>query len=162
MTAGDTVILDCMNYLQGLNRTILLDSGAAIKAPEVAFYPSVLDTPNLPLAITWPGAGEHWLKGGGWHWTNRTYRILVYIQVLNQDDIPSRAVYAATLFGKFVNLYTNPSVVAAANPPPYQLTLESGPSGPHHADDGLVPSLSFGGRPFLGFELQIKTRAQWT
>jgi hypothetical protein len=162
MANGDTVILDCMNYLQTLNRTITLDSGAHIKAPEVAFYPTVLDTPNLPMVITWPGAGEHWLKGGGWHFTERTYRILVYLQVLNQDDIPSRAVYAATLFGKFVHLYSGASVVAAANPPPYQLTLESGPQGPHHSDDGLVPSLSFGGRAFLGFELAIKTRAQWT
>lgn len=155
MPTTSTVILDTMNYLQVLNRTL-------INAPAVDKYPSVIDTPNLPVAITWPGAGEYWLKGGGWHFTERTYRILVYIQVLNQDDIPSRAVYSATLFGQFVNLYTDPSIVAQSNPPPYQLTIESGPSGPHHSDDGLVPSLSFGGRPFLGFELAIRTRAQWT
>jgi hypothetical protein len=57
-------------------------------------------------------------------------------------------------------MYTDVDVVAQTNAP-YQLTIESAPDGAHHTDGGLVPSLSFGGRAFIGFELAIKTRAQW-
>ncbi len=155
MATTSTTIIDAMNYLQALNRTL-------IKAPDVSTYPTVLDTPNLPMAITWPGAGEWWLKGGGWAQTHRTFRVLVFIQALNQDDVPSRTVQGAELLGQFLNLYLTAAVVAQANPPPYQLTIESGPQGPHHTDDGLVPTLSFGGRAFVGFELAVKVRAQWT
>jgi hypothetical protein len=101
MPTIETTILDTMNYLQALNRTL-------INAPAVASYPTVLDTPNLPMAITWPGAGDWWLKGGGWGQSNRTYRVIVFIQVLNQDDIPSRSVDSANLLGRFLNLYLIP------------------------------------------------------
>jgi hypothetical protein len=154
MPTIETTILDTMNYLQALNRTL-------INAPAVASYPTVLDTPNLPMAITWPGAGDWWLKGGGWGQSNRTYRVIVFIQVLNQDDIPSRAVDSAGLLGRFLNLYLVPGNAALANPLPFQLSLQSAPDGIHHSDNGLVPSQSFGGRNFVGFELAVRVRSEW-
>lgn len=152
MATTSTTVLDAMNYLQTLNRTL-------IPAPPVERYPTVID--KVPIAITWPGGGEWWMKGGGYADTTRVFRVLVYVQALGQDDIPIRAAQGATLLGQFLNLYLNAANVAPANPPPYQLTIESAPNGTHHSDDGLVPSLSFGGRNFVGFELSVHVRALW-
>jgi|GEM_PF-1826127 len=156
MPTIESVTLDTMNLLQTLNASV-----STVKAPAVASYPTVLDTPNLPCIITWPGAADWWIKGGGFIEMLRTYRIICFIQPLGQDDIPSRTVDGVTLLQQIGNLYVNVANVAQANPPPYQLTIESDPSGTHHADGGLVPSISFGGKPFVGFELSVKVRALW-
>jgi hypothetical protein len=156
MATTDTIILDSMNYLQVLNRTI-----AGVTAPAAANYPTVIDTPSLPFAMTWPGGGEGWQKGHGYNQAIRTYRILVYLQAVAQDDVPSRTVAGATLLQQFLNLYVNPINTAQAGPPPYQLTIQSGPDGLHIRDGGLVSTLSFGGRVFVGFELQVPVRCEW-
>jgi hypothetical protein len=61
---------------------------------------------------------------------------------------------------QFKNLYIKSINTPLFNPGPYQATIESGPTGPHMRDGGLVPTLSFGGRPWFGFELPIPVRWQ--
>lgn len=156
MATTDTIILDTLNYLQTLNRSI-----AGVTAPAVSAYPTVIDTPSLPFAMTWPSGGEAWQKGHGYNQGNRTYRVIVYLQALGQDDVPSRTVPGATLLQQFLNLYVNANNTAQAAPPPYQLTIQSGPDGPHVRDGGLVSTLAFGGRQFVGFELQVPVQQMW-
>lgn len=156
MPTTDTIILDALNYLQALNRTI-----DGVTAPSVDKYPTVIDTPSLPFAMTWPSSGEAWQKGHGYDQANRTYRVIVYLQAVSQDDVPSRTVNGARLLQQFINLYVNPINTPQAAPPPYQLTIKSGPDGPHITDGGLVASLSFGGRTFIGFELSVSVQQMW-
>lgn len=157
MATTDTILLDTMNYLQKINRGV-----QGVKyAPQVSKYPTVIDTANLPLVLTWPGPAEFWLKGGGWREERRTYRVLCYILPLTQNDIPTRTLEGAALLQRFINAYTDVNNVAQANPPPYQLTIESAPTGTHHTDNGLDAQPTFGGKPYAGFELGIVVRALW-
>lgn len=156
MPTISTIILDTMNALQTLHSGI-----TGVKAPQVANYPTMLDDGNTPLAITLPAHGEHWIKGGSYNQANRTYHVYVFIEPLTQYDLPSRAVQAVTLLQQFANLYVNPANIALANPPPYQLSLQSGPDGAKHSDEGLTPNLAFGGRPFYGFQFSVTVRAEW-
>jgi hypothetical protein len=156
MPTTDTIILDTMNALQALNRTI-----SGVTAPEVAKYPTVIDTPSLPFAMTWPRTSEVWQKGDGYNQGNRTYGIIVYLQAVSQDDVPSRTVAGALLLQQFLNLYVNARNTPLASPPPYQLTIKSGYEGHHIPDTGLGALLSFGGRSFIGFELSVSVQQMW-
>lgn len=151
-----TIILDTMNALQTLHATI-----TGVKAPQVANYPTMLDDGNTPLVVTYPGRCDTWIKGGSYNQDDRVYHILVFTEPLTQFDLPSRTVQAVTLLAQFEHLYTNPANIALANPPPYQLSLQSAPDGVKHSDEGLTPNLAFGGRPFYGFEFMVTVRAEW-
>jgi hypothetical protein len=156
MPTTDTIILDAMNYLQVLNRSI-----TTVTAPTVDKYPTVVDTPSLPFAMTWPSGGEGWQKGPGYIQANRIYRVIVYLQAVAQDDVPSRTVAGAMLMQQFLNLYLNANNTPQAAPPPYQLTIQSGPDGPHVTDGGLVSTLMFRGVQFVGFELAVPVQQMW-
>lgn len=156
MPTTSTIILDIMNALQALNATI-----ATVKAPEVARYPTAIDTASTPFAMTWPSGGEGWQKGAGYSQDTMTYRVLVYIDPVAQSDVPSHAAAGALLLQQFWNLYMNSLNTPIATPPPYQATIQSGPSGPHISHGGLVSTLQFRGTAWFGFELTIPVRVQF-
>lgn len=149
-----TIILDAMNALQALNNTICT-------APVVSSYPTAIDTGSGPICITWPADGEVWQKGGGYDQGVLNMRVIVFIDPVAQNDIPSHAADGAVLLQKFLNLYVKVGNTPQAAPPPYQLTIQSGPASSHVHHGGLVPTLSFGGRAFVGFELTIPVRMEW-
>lgn len=149
-----TIILDAMNALQTLNRGICA-------APPVEAYPTAIDTGSGPIAITWPADGGAWQNGGGYDQATINMRVIVFIDPVAQNDIPSHAADGAVLIQRFLNLYVNAVNTPQAGPPPYQLTIQSGPDGSHIHHGGLVPTLSFGGRAFVGFELTVPVRMEW-
>lgn len=151
----DTVIYDIMAAMQTLNRTI-----SGVQAPPPEQYPTAIDTATCPFVMTWPGDGDDWQKGAGYSQGQRTFRVLCYLDPVAQSDIPSHAVEGALLLQQFKNLYIKSLNTPLINPGAYQATLESGPTGGHMTDGGLVPTLSFGGRPWFGFELSIVVRWQ--
>jgi hypothetical protein len=125
----------------------------------------VIDTTNgQPFAMTWPSSGENWQKGAGYtQGAPRIYRVLVFLDPIAQSDIPSHAVDGALYLQKFINLYvksTNTPLFSPSPTVPYQATIQSGPGGPHIGDGGLVPTLSFSGRPWFGFEVSVPVRWQ--
>ena len=152
----DTVEFDICGALQTLNATI-----AGVQAPQPAIYPTVIDTTNgQPVVITWPGDGEDWQKGAGYSQGTRIFRVIVFLDPVAQSDIPSHVVDGLLLLRQFKNLYIKSVNTPLINPGAYQATLESGPTGPHMTDGGLVPTLSFGGRAWFGFELSVSVRWQ--
>jgi hypothetical protein len=151
-----TIIFDIMGALQTLNATI-----TGVVAPQPALYPTVIDTMGgQPFVMTWPGAGESWQKGAGYSQGRRTYRVMLFLDPVAQSDIPTHVVEGALLLQQFVNLYIRSTNTPLFNPGPYQATIESGPDGLHIPDDGLIPTLSFCGVPWFGFELPIPVRWQ--
>lgn len=156
MTTLDTIVIDIMGAMQTLNSSI-----PGVIAPQPAQYPTSIDTAGAPIVITWPGDGEAWQKGDGYsQGAPRTYRVICFLDPVAQSDIPSHAVEGALLLQQFVNLYVNSINTPLINPGPYQATIQSGPRGSHISDGGLVPTLSFGGRAWFGFELSIPVRWQ--
>lgn len=156
MPTIDTIIIDIMDAMQALNRTI-----TGVQAPPTNAYPMNLNTTGgQPFVMTWPGTGESWQKGAGYSQGKRTFRVLVFLDPVAQSDIPSHAADGALLLQQFVNLYIKSANTPLFNPGAYQATIESGPSGLHIPDGGLISTLSFGGTPWFGFELPIPVRWQ--
>lgn len=153
----DTVILDVMGALQGLASQI-----PGMQAPQPALYPTSIDTTSgQPFVMTWPGGGENWQKGGGYsQGAPRIYRVIAFLDPVAQSDIPSHAVEGAVLLQQLINIFIKSTNTPLFNPGPYQATIQSGPDGPHITDGGLVPTLSFGGRPWFGFEISVPVRWQ--
>lgn len=152
----DTVELDICTALQTLNRTI-----AGIQAPPPAQYPTSIDTTNgQPFVMTWPGDGEDWQKGAGYSQGTRTYRVICFLDPVAQSDIPAHLIDGMLILRQLKNLYITSTNAPLINPGAFQATIESGPTGPHMSDGGLVPTLSFGGRAWFGFELAIAVRWQ--
>ena len=154
MPTVDTIILDTMNALQTLNATV-----SGVKAPQVANYPTAIDTATMPFAMTWPGDGEAWQKGDGYCQAIYTMRVIVYLDPVAQNDIPVHAVDGARILQQFRNIYINRNNTPVQASP--QITIMSGPDGSHIRDNGIGPFLSFGGRGWFGFEMTIPVRAQW-
>ena len=149
-----------IDLLQALHRSM---SGIR-KAPNLAKYPTVIDTADLPFVIAWPSDGQFAIKGGGFKQSHRTYRVLVYVEPIGQNDIPSRAVAAVALLQTMLNAYISAANVPLADPTstnPYQVTIESGPTAPH-TDGGIVSNLVFGGKPYHGFEIRLNVRELWS
>ena len=152
----DTIILDVRNAIQALNRSI-----AGVQAPPIQQLPTSIDTTNgQPFAMTLAGTGESWQKGAGYSQGTRMLRVLVYLDPVAQSDIPSHELDGSLLMQQFLNLYIKSTNTPLFNPGPYQATIESGPTGPHVNDSGLTPTLRFGGREFVGFEIQVPIRWQ--
>lgn len=150
-----------INLLQAVNRSIT----GVKKAPVLEKYPTQLNTADLPFVISWPAEGtwHHEGMGGALKRQDRVYRILVYIEPLGQNDIPTRAAAAAVLLQRFIEKYLDPATVALADPSgsnPYQVTVEEGANSPH-SDGGLVSNLVFGGVPYHGFEVRVRVRELW-
>ena len=154
MPSVDTIMLDTANYLQTLNQSIT----GVTWAPQVAAYPTVIDTPNCPVVLSWPADGQFYIKGGAARQLLRTWRVVCFLEPVAQNDTPSNAVDAMMLMQRMINAYISVANVAQANPPPYQLTIESGPDQ-QHSDGGLTAGLLFRGVPFHGWELRVTVRA---
>ncbi len=151
----DTVELDICSAIQALIAAAI----PSVQAPQPQQYPTAIDTVNgQPFAMTWPGNGDDWQKGGGYSQGERTYRVLVFLDPVAQSDIPSHAVAGMLLLRQMKNLFIKSLNSNLIEPPAFQATLESGPDGAHMSDAGLVPTLSFGGRAWFGFELAIHVR----
>lgn len=155
-TPTDSIIVNIIDALQALNATIIA------QAPPSNAYPTMIATNNgQPFAMTWPGQGEGWQKGAGYTQGIQTFRVLVYIDPVAQSDIPSHVVDGAILLEQFLQLYTRSSNTSLFNPGAFQATIRSGPDGSHISHGGLVATLSFGGTPWFGFELQVPVRVQF-
>jgi len=155
MATVDTILVDTANYLQTLNASV---TGVA-SAPQLSQYPTAIDTPNCPTVISWPADGQWYIKGGAARQMVRTWRVICYIEPIAQNDTPSNAEAALGLMQRLINAYISVSNVSQANPPPYQVTIESGPDM-QHSDGGLGTNM-FGGKPFVAFELRVHVRALW-
>ena len=153
---ADTDLVLMINKLQALHRTI-----SGIKyAPPLAQYPTQLNTPSLPAVLTWVGPGRYSTKGGGWKWDVRTALVLLYIEPLAQNDIPSNALKAITTLSALREAYIDVANIPLANESGYQLTIESSPEMTHN-DGGIEPNLSFGGAAYYGARLRINVTLQW-
>ena len=152
----DTVEFDIVEAMQSLNRSI-----SGIQAPPPGQYPTTIDTTNgQPFVMTWPGDGEDWQKGAGYSQGTRTYRVICFLDPVAQSDIPSHALDGMAILRKLKNLYISASNPPLINPGAVPATIASGPTGPHISDTGLIPTLSFGGRPWFGFEIPVPIRWQ--
>lgn len=158
MSVNDIVTV-AINALQSYHRDLVPF------APPLASYPTIIDTPNLPMAICWPVESTFSQKGqgGALKRIDQGIEVLVYTMPLTQNDIPSRAAADVVLLQQFRMLYLDaanvPIVYPTANDP-YQITIESSESAPH-SDSGLRADLMYGGRPFAGFSLRLRVRALW-
>ena len=152
----DTVEFDIVTAMQALNRSV-----SGIQAPPPGLYPTSIDTTNgQPFVMTWPGDGEDWQKGAGYSQGRRTYRVICFLDPVAQSDIPSHAIDGMSILRKLKNVYILSSNTPLINPGAFQATIESGPDGPHITDSGLIPTLSFGGRAWFGFEIPVPIRWQ--
>ena len=153
----DTIAIDIMGALQALIATNI----AGVQAPQPSAYPTAIDTTNgQAVALTFLAGGESWQKGAGYSQGQYTYRVIVFLDPVAQADIPSHVVDGASLIQKFHNLFDKSTNTPLFNPPAYQATIESGPTGPHitHTEPG--PNLMFRGVAWYGFELQVPVRWQ--
>lgn len=155
MSTIDTILVDTANYLQAINRAI---TGVG-SAPDVSEYPTTVDTMNLPTVLSWPADGQWYIKGGAARQMVRTWRVICYIMPVAQNDMPTNTEAALLVMQRMINAYTNVANVSQANPPPYQLTIESGPDM-QHSDGGLGLNM-FRGVQFTAFELRVHIRALW-
>jgi len=157
MTLSTTIDL-----IQNVNRSI---SGLRY-APEFSKYPQTADSVRLPMALTWPEAGD-WSREhfGSKKRTDRTYTILVFVEALGQNTMPGRSTLAVTLLDAFIDkwfsLDQNGYPTALANPTATQnqVTVEWGERKP--SDSGIVTDLAVGATPYSGFRITLPIRELW-
>lgn len=152
-----------INLMQAVNRQ-LITANLARKAPDLASYPTVIDTADLPYLLTWPSNGSFYIKGGGYKVDRRTMLVIGYVQPFGQNDVPSRAVQGVRLLQaareKWISAATVPLADPGANSG-YQITIESGPDSPL-ADGGLQSDLKFAGKDYHGFVLRVNINILWS
>ena len=150
------------NRLQQIHRAV----AEVRNAPNVAQYFTVLDTPNCPYVMTWIGPGALYSKGGGWKVEQATARIFGFIEPLGQADIPTRTADGLAALSALTERYVTIGEVQLFTPGQaeaegYQMTIETGPNGQNVTHGGLRADLQFGGRVFVGFEIQVPVLIQW-
>ncbi len=150
------------NRLQALHRTL---SDVRL-APPVAQYLTVLDTPNCPYVMTWIGQGVLYSKGGGWLVEQVTARVFGFVEPVGQNDIPSRTADGLAVLSALSALYITIGNVTLYTPDEaeaegYQMTIETAPDGQRVTHGGLRADLQFGGRSWVGFEIQVPVLVQW-
>ena len=152
----DTIAIDIMGALQALVTANI----TGVIAPQPAQYPTAIDTAGAPIVLTFLAGGESWQKGPNYSQGQYTYRVIVFLDPVAQNDIPVHVVDGANLIQKFHNLFDKSTNTPLFNPGAYQATIESGPTGPHitHTEPG--PDLMFRGGAWYGFELQVPVRWQ--
>lgn len=156
----DDILLNTINYLQAYNRSV---TGVLAQCvPDLADYPTVIDSAALPYIITWPTQGSWHTKGqGGYPMRfDQTFDIICYVDGAALNSIPVRALEAIMLYQRLRNKYLLPSSVAVFNPTPtepYQITLEQDVNSPF-SDTGLRSDLVFSGKPYHGFILSVRAR----
>ena len=157
-----------INLIQTVNANILNSSGTKLVryAPAFGEYPLSADSVRLPMALTWPEAGqwdrEHF---GSKKRTDRTYTIMVFVEALGQNTLPGRSQLAVTLLDAFINTWmaldANGYPTALANPTATQnqVTVEWGERKP--SDSGVITSLAVGATMYSGFTISIPIRELW-
>ncbi len=154
---------DVVDAVQDVLNGLALVVGAktvALYAPHVDRYPTQLTTAQLPLALTWPGGSSFDFEGisGGKRRFMQSLTIIVYIQPLAQNDIPSRTNEALDWLDVTRNALLDHTVlIQETGPQAYQAVLTQGLGSPHR-DSGVTPSLSFGGVSYVGFTIDITVR----
>jgi hypothetical protein len=156
--AVDDILTNTINFLQVYNRAV---TGVRL-SPPLASYLTVLDSANCPYAMSWPvqSTWHHKGQGGAPKRIDQAMQIIVFVEPLGANDIPSRAAEAVLLLQRFRNKYLDPASVPVFDPTgsePYQITIEEGEGNPH-SDTGLVSNLIFGGKAFHGFQMTVHTR----
>lgn len=127
-----------------------------LKAPDVSKYPTGMSTAQLPLALTWPGASTFDFEGigGGKRRFMQGITVVVYMQPLGQNDIPTRLDEALMMLDAVRNtLLDNTAIVDDV----YQVTLAQSLNQPHR-DSGLNANLQFGGTVYFGFTVDVTMR----
>lgn len=152
-----------INRLQAVHRAILAPDGRPILAPDLEGYLTVLDTPNLPYVMTWPGQGSSYIKGGGYRTDERVLEVFCFVEPVGQNDIPSRTRDAVRLLQSIRAAYVTPSILRLTDieADGYQTTIESGPGGQRITDTGVTAANPFGGRAFVGFRISVTARILW-
>ncbi len=158
-----TITRDTINAMQGILNGLTLTFPAGhtsiMKAPDVSRYPTGMNTAQLPLALTWPGASSFDYEGmaGGKRRFAQSLTIIVYIQPLGQNDIPSRAEEALLWLDVVRNKLLDVVAIFDVGQKGYQVTLQQSQGQPHR-DSGLISSLQFGGVPHFGFTIDVTAR----
>jgi len=154
---------DVIDALQDVVNGLTLAVGSktiTLQAPHIDRYPTQLTTAQLPLALTWPGGSSFDYEGiaGGKRRFMQSLTIIVYIQPLGQNDIPSRTEEAIDWLDVVRNaLLDNVVLIQETGIKAYQAVLTQGLGNPHR-DSGVTPSLSFGGVSYVGFTLDVTVR----
>ena len=161
MTTGIELAI---NAMQAYHRT-LISASPRLLAPDLASYPTSLQTASLPMILVWPADGAWYLKGDGFGMDERTMLVTVYVAPVAQDDIPSRAMESVRLLEPLKNLWLTRAGVGIVNPGDnaggYQVTIESS-FGNGHSDGGLTSGPTFAGVAYTGFVVRLKARISWT
>lgn len=148
------------NRIQEKLRT-LIPSKLAL-APDVDSYLTALDSRLCPYAMTWPGPGEIYQKGGGYKVDNRTFSVFVFTEALGQQSVPQRTQQGIQTLQAVTNLFIiNANIpIATIADDGYQIIVASGVDSPH-TDTGLTANLPFTGGAWVGFELRLNVHIQW-
>ncbi len=153
----DTIAIDIMTAIQLLISTNIPN----VQAPPPNLYPTAIDTMNgQAVALTFLADGASWQKGAGYSQGQYTYEVIVFLDPVAQSDIPAHVTDGASLIQKFHNLFDLSTNTPLFNPPTYQATIESGPTGPHITHTRPGPNLVFRGVAQYGFIMQVPVRWQ--
>lgn len=150
-----------VNLMQALNRSF---AGVA-QAPDLADYPTSIDTGSGAWLLTWPSEASWYAKGDGWKVDDRTMQVIAFVEPLGQGEIPSRAQEAVQLLQRARSAYIDRANIPLAFPTPvtqpYQIVIAS--SNDHrHSDGGLVSNLRYQGASYHGFILNVNVRIMWS
>lgn len=150
-----------INTLQALHLAQLQAAWPTLKSPPMDRYPTVLDTPNLPLLLAWPADGSWYVKGDGYAQDLRTIRVTGYVMPEAQNDIPSRAVQTVRLLEALRELYTSRTarqlIDPESNAQGLQATIESAEQAPL-SDTGVSVAPVFEGVKYSGFVVNLRVR----
>lgn len=151
-----------VNAIQAVNRGIT----GIVKAPTVDKYPLKIDTPDAPIALTWPKGGP-WSRQqmGSKKRVDDIYSIYVYVAPIGTSMFPTRVDTTLALLTRFRETWIDLDVVgyptALADPDTaadWQVTVEFDGTYPQDAGVGII---TIGDVPWTGFEIQLKVRSQW-
>lgn len=129
---------------------------------DMEHYPTAMADELCPYAMTWPGDGSWYQKGGGYKVDIRTCTVFVFVESLRQKDMATRTLQGTRVLQAVRNLFIIPANIPLdyGNTSGYQITLESAPGTPH-SDTGLRGDFPFTGSPWMGFSIALKVRIMW-
>jgi GNAT superfamily N-acetyltransferase len=145
-----------INLLQARHATVSGVKGA----PSVDKYVESLNGVELPFVLTWPEVGQ-WQQqaSGGFRRQDRTYTVQVFVRPVAQGRGIGAALPVCTdLLQRFGELYLLPETIALANPPPYQVTVETEPG---KIEDVGIVVLKYAGTDYHGFEFKVRVYEKW-
>lgn len=147
-----------VNLMQAQHRGLAL----VRYAPDLSAYPTALDTPLLPCLLTWPGPGSWGQKGHGYKFDTRTMQVMGFCEPIGQSDLPTRAIEAVQLLQQVRSFWSTAADLSldTGATSGYQITVKSAFDNPH-ADDGIGPQLTMGGKTYHGFILRVAVAIQW-